>query len=171
MSLLLAGFEIMYQSLMNKHPGLVTTLSGYLRKWCANRKLAFRNPLHDPRVYEGAPPGIHVHTVHAYDPGRKSVMYNLLDVRDHTYFSMDSSSGNISTAKTIDKKIGDTYEVPAGNSRAVDNGALQRSRHKTHHVQVTSDGAPPCWIDRHNEFGNPQRRNRYVRGADGSSLD
>ncbi|GFW75134.1 uncharacterized protein TNCV_448391 [Trichonephila clavipes] len=87
---------------------------GIMWKLGEQGKLAFRNPLHDPRVYEGAPPGIHVHTVHAYDPGRKSVMYNLLDVRDHTYFSMDSSSGNISTAKTIDKKIGDTYE-PKGS--------------------------------------------------------
>ncbi|GIY17954.1 adhesion G-protein coupled receptor G4 [Caerostris extrusa] len=80
------------------------------------------------RVYEGAPPGIHVHTVHAYDPGRKSVMYNLLDVRDHTYFNMDSSSGNISTAKTIDK-VGDTYEIIAV--------AISQGETKLRQLQIT----------------------------------
>ncbi|KAG8183212.1 hypothetical protein JTE90_005661 [Oedothorax gibbosus] len=80
------------------------------------RKLVFRNPLHDPRVHEGAPPGLYVSTVQAYDPSCttcKSVLYNLLDVRDHAYFSMESASGNISTARKIDKKVGDTYEIIA----------------------------------------------------------
>lgn len=74
-------------------------------------KLSFREPLHEPRVYSGAPAGVHVTTIRAYDPGRKSIMYNLLDVRDHSYFAMEPSSGNITTAKKIDKKVGDTYEV------------------------------------------------------------
>lgn len=38
-------------------------------------------------------------------------MYNLLDVRDHAYFAMEPTSGNITTSKKIDKKVGDTYEV------------------------------------------------------------
>ncbi|KAG8200010.1 hypothetical protein JTE90_001241 [Oedothorax gibbosus] len=76
-------------------------------------KLVFRNPLHEPRVHEAAPPGLHVSTVQAYDPGRKSVLYNLLDVRDHAYFAMESASGNISTARKIDKNVGDTYEIIA----------------------------------------------------------
>nr|XP_042897967.1 uncharacterized protein LOC107457219 [Parasteatoda tepidariorum] len=74
-------------------------------------KVVFQDPLHRPRVYEGAPPGIHVTTVHAYDSGRKAVTYNLLDVREYTFFSVDSLTGNISTAKTINKRIGDTYEI------------------------------------------------------------
>ncbi len=77
----------------------------------SGKSLSFREPLHDPRVYEGAPAGVHVATIRAYDPGRKSIMYNLLDVRDHSYFSMETTSGNITTAKKIDKKVGDTYEV------------------------------------------------------------
>lgn len=74
-------------------------------------KLSFREPLHDSRVYAGAPPGVHVTTIRAYDPGRKSILYNLLDVRDHAYFTMEQSSGNITTKKKIDKKVGDVYEV------------------------------------------------------------
>ncbi|CAL1261925.1 unnamed protein product [Larinioides sclopetarius] len=56
-------------------------------------------------------------------------MYNLLDVRDHTYFSMDSSSGNISTAKTIEKKVGDTYEIIAV--------AISQGETKLRQLQIT----------------------------------
>ncbi|XP_054720827.1 uncharacterized protein LOC129230454 [Uloborus diversus] len=76
-------------------------------------KLIFRNPLHEIRVHEGAPPGLYVTTVRAYDSGRKPVLYNLLDVRDHQYFSMEASSGNISTAKKIEKKVGESFEIIA----------------------------------------------------------
>ncbi|XP_054720828.1 uncharacterized protein LOC129230455 [Uloborus diversus] len=92
-------------------------------------KLIFRNPLHDPRIYEQAPPGVHVATVHAYDPGRKSVQYNLLDVRDHIYFSVESSSGNITTAKQIDKKVGESYEIIAV--------AISQGETKLKQLQVT----------------------------------
>ncbi|XP_071042513.1 uncharacterized protein [Parasteatoda tepidariorum] len=95
----------------------------------AKGKLVFRNPLHEPRVYEGAPPGIKVTTVQAYDPGRKTVTYNLLDVREHTYFSMDSASGNISTSKTIDKKVGDIYEIIAV--------AISQGETKLRQLQIT----------------------------------
>lgn len=76
-------------------------------------KLVFRSPLHEPRIYERAPPNVHVTTVHAYDPEspRKQVTYNLLNTTDHTYFKLDRPSGNLTTARTIDRVANELYHV------------------------------------------------------------
>lgn len=76
-------------------------------------KLVFRPLMHQPRIYAGAPPGVHVTTVHAYDPDRprKKVEYNLPNVFDYQTFVVDQLSGNLTTAMPIEKGVGQTYEV------------------------------------------------------------
>ncbi|KAL1440918.1 hypothetical protein MTO96_008966 [Rhipicephalus appendiculatus] len=75
--------------------------------------LVFWSPFHDPRVHENAPAGIHVTTVRALDesaPG-KPVAYSLLDVKDSTYFHLNTLTGNLTTARPITRKVGEKYEV------------------------------------------------------------
>lgn len=69
--------------------------------------------MHQPRIYAGAPAGIHVTTVHAYDPDepRKRVEYNMTTVMDSKYFVVDQNSGNVSTCRTINKPVGSLYQV------------------------------------------------------------
>ncbi|XP_035208579.1 uncharacterized protein LOC118183217 isoform X3 [Stegodyphus dumicola] len=69
--------------------------------------------MHQPRIYAGAPAGVHVTTVHAYDPDRprKKVEYNLPNALDYKYFVIDNTSGNLTTARPIDKAVGETYQV------------------------------------------------------------
>ncbi|XP_067132700.1 adhesion G protein-coupled receptor L4-like isoform X1 [Centruroides vittatus] len=76
-------------------------------------KLVFRPFFHQPRIYENAPPGVHVTTVHAYDPDspRKLVTYEMLQVRDHDYFNIDEESGNLTTFRNINKTAGGKFEV------------------------------------------------------------
>ncbi|XP_042899870.1 adhesion G protein-coupled receptor E2 isoform X1 [Parasteatoda tepidariorum] len=78
-------------------------------------KLVFRPMLHQPRIYAGAPAGVHVTTVHAYDPEkpRTKVEYNLPNVLDYKNFVIDKMSGNLSTALPINKTVGETYQVMA----------------------------------------------------------
>ncbi|CAL1288397.1 unnamed protein product [Larinioides sclopetarius] len=76
-------------------------------------KLVFRPLMHQPRIYSGAPAGVHVTTVHAYDPDkpRKKVEYNLPNVLDYKHFVVDKMSGNLSTATMINKTVGESYQV------------------------------------------------------------
>ncbi|KAF8790711.1 Adhesion G-protein coupled receptor G4 like protein [Argiope bruennichi] len=76
-------------------------------------KLVFRPLMHQPRIYAGAPAGVHVTTVHAYDPDRprKKVEYNLPNVLDYKHFIVDKMSGNLSTATMINKTVGESYQV------------------------------------------------------------
>lgn len=78
-----------------------------------NGKLIFRPLFHEPRIYEKAPPGVHVTTIHAYDPDspRKLVTYSMLSARDHNYFNIDEQSGNLTTYRFINKTAGETFEI------------------------------------------------------------
>lgn len=75
--------------------------------------IKFRDGFHKPRIYEKAPPGTYVTTVFTYNPDGplQEVTYTLIEIRDSAYFQLDSSTGNLSTKKTIDKKAGDSYEI------------------------------------------------------------
>ncbi|KAG8179369.1 hypothetical protein JTE90_012068 [Oedothorax gibbosus] len=76
-------------------------------------QLVFRPLVHQPRIYSGAPAGVHVTTVHAYDPDRprRRVEYNLPNVLDHAHFVVDGVSGNLSTALVVEKQVGEIYQV------------------------------------------------------------
>ncbi|XP_067127042.1 adhesion G protein-coupled receptor E2-like isoform X2 [Centruroides vittatus] len=78
--------------------------------------IKFRDGFHKPRIYEKAPAGTYVTTVYTFNPegsegSLQDVSYTLIEVRDYAYFQLDSSTGNLSTKKTIDKKAGDSYEI------------------------------------------------------------
>ncbi|XP_077546159.1 uncharacterized protein LOC144158861 [Haemaphysalis longicornis] len=103
---------------------LVKTISGVLVFW---------SPFHDPRVHESAPAGVHVTTVRALDesaPG-KPVAYSLLDVKDSGHFHLNHITGNLTTARSITRKVGDKYEVIVA---AVSQGVTEV---KTMQIEVT----------------------------------
>lgn len=78
--------------------------------------LVFWSPFHDPRVHESAPAGVQVTTVRALDESApdKPVAYSLLDVKDHAFFHLNHVTGNLTTAKSINRKAGEKYEVRNG---------------------------------------------------------
>uniref|UniRef100_A0A1W7RAV2 Cadherin EGF LAG seven-pass G-type receptor 2 n=1 Tax=Hadrurus spadix TaxID=141984 RepID=A0A1W7RAV2_9SCOR len=76
--------------------------------------IRFRAQHHNARVYEKAPVGTYVTTVHTYDAlegALQDVRYNLLPVKDSAYFLLESTSGNISTKKAIDRKANESYQI------------------------------------------------------------
>ncbi|EEC16689.1 hypothetical protein IscW_ISCW022531 [Ixodes scapularis] len=79
----------------------------------ATSVLVFWSPFHDPRVHESAPAGVQVTTVRALDESApdKPVAYSLLDVKDHAFFHLNHVTGNLTTAKSINRKAGEKYEV------------------------------------------------------------
>ncbi|XP_054722019.1 cadherin EGF LAG seven-pass G-type receptor 3-like [Uloborus diversus] len=85
-------------------------------------KLVFRPLMHQPRIYAGAPAGVHVTTVHAYDPDhpRMKVEYSMPKVLDSQTFIVDEKTGNLTTATAINKTVGETYQVMVS---AVSEGA------------------------------------------------
>ncbi|XP_065311024.1 adhesion G protein-coupled receptor E2-like [Dermacentor albipictus] len=95
--------------------------------------LVFWSPFHDPRVHENAPAGVHVTTVRALDesaPG-KPVAYSLLDVKDSSFFHLNHLTGNLTTVRPINRKVGDKYEVIVA---AVSQGVTEV---KTMQIEVT----------------------------------
>ncbi|GIY05038.1 hypothetical protein CDAR_464701 [Caerostris darwini] len=76
-------------------------------------RLTFRQQVHQPRIYAGAPAGVYVATVHAYDPDkpRKKVEYSLNNILDYKQFQVDKFSGNLSTALPVNKSVGEFYQV------------------------------------------------------------
>ncbi|GFX53532.1 neurogenic locus notch 2 [Trichonephila clavipes] len=98
-------------------------------------KLVFRPLMHQPRIYSGAPAGVHVTTVHAYDPDRprKKVEYNLPNVLDYKHFVVDKMSGNLSTAMPINKTIGESYQFKRPGRTAA-GVAIYRKQKNSHVV-------------------------------------
>ncbi|XP_064483453.1 adhesion G protein-coupled receptor E1-like [Ornithodoros turicata] len=95
--------------------------------------LVFWSPFHDPRIYEGAPGDVHVTRIHALDEAfpQRPVAYSLLDVKDYESFSLDHSTGNLTTARKIDRNAGEKYEVIVA---AVSQGVTEL---KTLQISVT----------------------------------
>ncbi|XP_076337719.1 uncharacterized protein LOC143239936 isoform X2 [Tachypleus tridentatus] len=76
-------------------------------------RVVFPPPLRTVRVYSGAPPSVYVTTLHAYDLvyPRKRVTFNLLAVRDYLFFHLNPISGNLTTARNINRRVGQMYFV------------------------------------------------------------
>ncbi|CAN8002029.1 unnamed protein product, partial [Ixodes hexagonus] len=106
--------------------------------------LVFWSPFHDPRVHESAPAGVHVTTVRALDESApdKPVAYSLLDVKDHAFFNLNHVTGNLTTAKSINRKAGEKYEVMVA---AVSQGLTEV---KTLLIEVTVPNEHPPVFER-----------------------
>lgn len=135
--------------------------------------LVFWSPFHDPRVHESAPAGVQVTTVRALDESApdKPVAYSLLDVKDHAFFHLNHVTGNLTTAKSINRKAGEKYEVMVA---AVSQGLTEV---KTLLIEVTVPNEHPPVFERalyrsevHQTRTRPGYRVVQVRAHDADSV-
>ncbi|UYV81025.1 hypothetical protein LAZ67_19002552 [Cordylochernes scorpioides] len=64
-----------------------------------------------PRVYSGAPAGQVVTKVQANDADGQTPTYGLLDIKDFSHFSLSPGTGELRTAKPVDRAPGDFYNI------------------------------------------------------------
>jgi hypothetical protein len=77
--------------------------------------LIFKSLPYETRIYESASTDVEITKFEAYylpiNSNITKIEYRLAPFHDYQYFKINSSSGKISTNRTIDRRIGEKYNV------------------------------------------------------------